>query len=112
VKVYTSIRSRPGRQAQRNAGLRDLGALRDREGRRLQPKVFLLADQGFDAYSTFDRDRRELVEQKPDMVQRFVDASIVGLVQLHLCDNRAANALIKRHNPELPTSSWPIRSPR
>jgi len=43
-----------------------------------RPKVFLLADQGFSSYSTLIETRRDLVEKKPDIVQRFVDASIVG----------------------------------
>ena len=45
---------------------------------RVAPKVFLLADQGFDDYSTLLETRRELVDKKPDLVQRFVDASIIG----------------------------------
>src|SRR5579883_783981 len=40
-----------------------------------KPKVFLLADQGFNAYSTLIETRRDLVKQKPDLVQRFVDLS-------------------------------------
>ena len=49
-----------------------------------KPKVFLLADQGFDAYSTLIETRRDLVEKKPDLVQRFVDASIIGWYNYHL----------------------------
>jgi NitT/TauT family transport system substrate-binding protein len=66
-----------------------------------KPKVFLLADQGFDAYSTLIETRRDLVEKKPELVQRFVDASIVGWYNYLYGDNRAANALIRRHNPEM-----------
>jgi NitT/TauT family transport system substrate-binding protein len=66
-----------------------------------KPKVFLLADQGFDAYSTLIETRRELVEKKPELVQRFVDASIVGWYNYIYGDNRAANALIKKDNPEI-----------
>jgi len=65
------------------------------------PKVFLLADQGFSAYSTLLETRRELVEKKPDLVQRFVDASIVGWYNYLYHDNGAANALIKKQNPEM-----------
>src|SRR5436309_9058379 len=43
-----------------------------------KPKVFLLADEGFNSYSTLIETRRDLVTQKPDLVQRFVDASIIG----------------------------------
>jgi len=66
-----------------------------------KPKIFLIADQGFDSYSTLIETRRELVEKRPDLVQRFVDASIIGWYNYIYGDNRAANALIKRHNPEM-----------
>src|SRR6185312_7084731 len=45
---------------------------------KFKPKIFLLADQGFNTYSTLIETRRDLVEKKPDLVQRFVDASIIG----------------------------------
>jgi len=65
------------------------------------PEVFLLADQGFSAYSTLIETRRELVDKKPDLVQRFVDATIVGWYNYVYGDNSAANALIKKQNPEM-----------
>jgi NitT/TauT family transport system substrate-binding protein len=65
------------------------------------PKIFLLADQGFDSYSTLIETRRELVAKRPDLVQRFVDASIIGWTRYLYGDNAAANALIKRDNPEM-----------
>jgi NitT/TauT family transport system substrate-binding protein len=66
-----------------------------------KPKVFLLADQGFDAYSTLIETRRDLVANKPALVQRFVDASVIGWYNYIYGDNRTANALIKRNNPEM-----------
>jgi NitT/TauT family transport system substrate-binding protein len=66
-----------------------------------KPKVFLLADYGFDTYSTTIETRRELVEKKPDMVQRFVEASILGWYNYLYGYNAAANVLIKRDNPEM-----------
>jgi NitT/TauT family transport system substrate-binding protein len=66
-----------------------------------KPKLFLLADQGFNTYSTLIETRRELVEKKPDMVRRFVEASIIGWYNYIYHDNSAANALIKRDNPEM-----------
>ena len=65
------------------------------------PKMFLLADQGFSAYSTLIETRRELVEKKPDLVQRFVDASIIGWMNYIYGDNRPGNAAIKKQNPEM-----------
>jgi NitT/TauT family transport system substrate-binding protein len=65
------------------------------------PKVFLLADQGFNAYSTLIETRRDVVAKKPDLVQRFVDASIIGWYRYLYGDNRAANEMIKKLNPEM-----------
>ncbi|MBV1697726.1 MAG: ABC transporter substrate-binding protein [Hyphomicrobiales bacterium] len=66
-----------------------------------RPKIFLLADEGFSDYSTLIETRRELVERKPDLVQRFVDASIIGWYNYIYGDNAAANILIKQQNPEM-----------
>jgi NitT/TauT family transport system substrate-binding protein len=65
------------------------------------PEVFLLADQGFSAYSTLIETRRDLVDKKPDVVQRFVDASIIGWYTYLYGNNGAANAVIKKQNPEM-----------
>jgi NitT/TauT family transport system substrate-binding protein len=66
-----------------------------------KPRLFLIADYGFNAYSTLIETRRDLVEKKPDLVQRFVDASVIGWYNYLYGDNKAANALIKKHNPEI-----------
>ena len=68
---------------------------------KFKPKIFLLADQGFSTYSTLIETRRDLVEKKPDLVQRFVDASAIGWYNYLYGDNKPANALIKKHNPEM-----------
>jgi NitT/TauT family transport system substrate-binding protein len=68
---------------------------------KFKPKVFLLADEGFSGYSTLVETRSELVKTKPDLVQRFVDASIIGWYNYIYGDNSAANALIKSQNPEM-----------
>jgi len=66
-----------------------------------KPKVFLLADYGFNSYSTLIETRRDLVDRKPEMVQRFVDASIIGWYHYLYGDNRPGNDLIKKQNPEM-----------
>jgi NitT/TauT family transport system substrate-binding protein len=66
-----------------------------------EPKVFLLADEGLAGYSTLIETRRDLVDKKPDLVQRFVDASTIGWYNYLYHDNSAANALIKQQNPEM-----------
>jgi NitT/TauT family transport system substrate-binding protein len=75
-------------------------AIEQRAG--FKPRLFLLADQGFDAYSTLIETRRDLIAKRPDLVQRFVDASIIGWYNYLYHDNGAANALIRKHNPDMP----------
>ncbi|MEO0457510.1 MAG: ABC transporter substrate-binding protein [Cyanobacteria bacterium P01_A01_bin.114] len=65
-----------------------------------EPVVFLLADYGYDPYSTTIETRKELVEQDPDLVQRFVDASIKGWYS-YLENPEPGNELIKEANPEM-----------
>jgi NitT/TauT family transport system substrate-binding protein len=66
-----------------------------------KPGVILLADYGFNAYSTLIETRRDLIDKKPDLVQRFVDASIIGWYHYLYGDNSAGNAMIKKLNPEM-----------
>ncbi len=66
-----------------------------------RPKIFLLADYGFDTYSTLIETRRDLVENKPDLVRRFVEASILGWYHFLYDDNAPARALIRKDNPEM-----------
>jgi NitT/TauT family transport system substrate-binding protein len=66
-----------------------------------KPKVFLIADYGFNSYSTLIETRRDLVEKKPDLVQRFVDASAIGWYHYIYGDSGPGNALIKKQNPEM-----------
>ena len=68
---------------------------------RFKPKIFLIAEQGWGSYSTLIETRRDLVANKPDLVQRFVDASAIGWTNYLYGDNAAANARIKRDNPEM-----------
>jgi NitT/TauT family transport system substrate-binding protein len=66
-----------------------------------KPTIMLLADYGFNGYSTLVETRRELTEQKPDLVQRFVDASIIGWYNYLYGDSKPGNAMIKKLNPEM-----------
>ncbi len=68
---------------------------------RFKPKIFLLADYGFNTYSTLIETRRELADKKPDLVRRFVEASIIGWYNYLYGNNKPANAIIKQHNPEM-----------
>jgi NitT/TauT family transport system substrate-binding protein len=71
-----------------------------REGS-FEPVVHLLADHGFDTYSTLIEARAETIRNRPDLVQRFVDASILGWISYLYADRRAAHAAMLRDNPEL-----------
>jgi NitT/TauT family transport system substrate-binding protein len=66
-----------------------------------KPGIILLADYGFNTYSTLIETRGDLIDKKPDLVQRFVDASLIGWYNYLYGDNAAANAMIKKLNPEM-----------
>lgn len=66
------------------------------------PPLLLIADAGFSAYQTTIAIGRKLATEKRDLIQRFVDATLEGWAQ-YLKGGpaiEAANALIKRVNPE------------
>ena len=65
-----------------------------------KPVVMLLADAGYQPYATTIKTTKEMVEKNPDLVQRFVDASIKGWYS-YLENPEPANQLIKKDNPEM-----------
>lgn len=67
----------------------------------LKAKIFLLADHGFDTYSTTIETRKDLVEKSPKVVECFVNGSALGWVNYLYGDNKAANEMIKKDNPEM-----------
>jgi NitT/TauT family transport system substrate-binding protein len=66
-----------------------------------EPKVFLLADAGYDPYSTTIMAMKPWVDENKDIAKRFVEASIIGWYNYLYGDNTAANELIKTENPEM-----------
>ncbi len=68
---------------------------------KFKPNIFLLADYGFDTYATTIEVHTDTIEKNPGLVQRFVDASAIGWYNYLYGDNKAANALIKKDNPEM-----------
>ena len=66
-----------------------------------KPLVFLLADQGYDPYSTTIETTKDYLAKHADIVQRFIDASTIGWYNYLYGDNSAANALIKKDNPDM-----------
>ena len=67
----------------------------------VKPVVLLLADAGYSSYGSLIQTSDKLVREKPDLVQRFVDASIEGWYSYLYGDPAPGNALIKRDNPEM-----------
>ena len=68
---------------------------------KFKPVVHLLADHGFSTYSTLIEARADMVRNQPDLVRRFVDASIRGWDNYLYADRSAANAMMRKENPEL-----------
>jgi NitT/TauT family transport system substrate-binding protein len=66
-----------------------------------QPVVLLMADVGFKGYASMIATSDKKIEQQPDLVQRFVDASIEGWYSYLYGDPAPGNALIKQANPEM-----------
>ena len=69
----------------------------------VNPVVHLLADAGFDNYQTTINISRKMVEEKKDLVQRFVNASLEGWAEYMKGGPaiEAANAMIKKDNPDM-----------
>jgi NitT/TauT family transport system substrate-binding protein len=67
----------------------------------IKPVVLLMADYGYTSYAAIIQTSAKLVREKPDLVQRFVDASIEGWYSYMYGDPAPGNALIKKDNPEM-----------
>jgi NitT/TauT family transport system substrate-binding protein len=72
----------------------------EKEGK-IKPVVLLMADAGYDTYSTTIETSQKLVRENPDLVQRFVDATAEGWYSYLYGDPAKGNALIKRDNSEM-----------
>jgi len=68
---------------------------------KFKPVAHLLADHAFSTYSTVIEVRTDTLKAKPELVQRFVDASIVGCVNCLYGKRAAANAMMIKDNPEM-----------
>jgi len=67
-----------------------------------KPVVLMLADAGYAGYGNIVTTSTKLVNEKPDVVQRFIDASIEGWYSYLYGDPAPANRLIRQDNPEMP----------
>ena len=66
-----------------------------------KPVVHLLADNGWSTYSTLIETRQDMVKNKPEVVRKFVEASMIGWYNYLYGDNKLANAEIKKINPDI-----------
>lgn len=66
----------------------------------VKTKFFLFADEGYPPYGTSIVSSNKLVAEKPELVQRFVRASIEGW-KSYLANPAPGNVLIKRDNPKM-----------
>lgn len=70
-----------------------------------KPDLWLLADNGYTSYSTTIQTLADTIANKPDVVKCFVDGSIKGWYNYLYGDNAAANAMIKKDNPDMSDES-------
>lgn len=67
----------------------------------LKPKVFLLADEGYPGYATMVLATDAMIAKNPAAVKAFVEASAKGWQDYLTGDPTAADALIRKDNPEM-----------
>ena len=67
----------------------------------VKPVVLLLADAGYSSYGGLIETSQKLAHDKPELVQRFVNASIEGWYSYLYGDPAPGDALIKRDNSEM-----------
>lgn len=67
----------------------------------VKPVVLIMADVGYSPYSTPIDTTTKTVAEKPDLVQRFINATIEGWKNYLAGDVGAANAQIKKENPDM-----------
>jgi NitT/TauT family transport system substrate-binding protein len=72
-----------------------------KEQAHFEPVVLLMADAGFKGYASMIATSDKKIEQQPDLVKRFVNASIEGWYSYLYGDPTPGNALIKQANPEM-----------
>lgn len=67
----------------------------------IKPEVYLLSDEGYPSYAAIILARNALISEQPEMVRRFVAASIKGWESYIYANPAAANRLILADNPDM-----------
>ncbi len=66
-----------------------------------KPLTFSLAEAGWSTYGMVIETRKDMVEKKPDVVKRFVEASNIGWYNYLYGNRKAADDLIRQSNPDI-----------
>jgi NitT/TauT family transport system substrate-binding protein len=67
----------------------------------MAPMVFPLADEGYPGYANMVLVPQRWIDEHPEAVQDFVDATIEGWMHYLYGDPSAGNALIRKDNPDM-----------
>ena len=65
------------------------------------PKIFLLSDYGYPSYGAMILARNDLIEERPEIVKAFVEASIIGWKKYIYENPEEGNKLILNENSEM-----------
>jgi NitT/TauT family transport system substrate-binding protein len=65
------------------------------------PNVFLIADNGYSSYATTIETMQATIDERPEVVECFVDGSLTGWYNYLYGDSAAADELIKEANPDM-----------
>lgn len=68
---------------------------------RIDPQIFLLSDYGYPGYAAMVLASNAMIEDKPEIVSAFVEASIEGWAHYLYGDASPADKLIKNVNPDM-----------
>ena len=72
----------------------------EREGG-FQPDIWLLSDAGFTTYATTVETMQNTIDERPEAVKCFVEASAIGWANYLYGDPGEANKLIRQANPDM-----------
>ena len=72
----------------------------EREGG-FEPNIFLIADYGFNSYATTVEAMQQTIDERPEVVECFVDGSALGWYTYLYGDRSAGDAAILDANPEM-----------
>ena len=72
-----------------------------KEAAGFDPVVLLVADAGFTGYASLIAVSDKKIKEQPDLVKRFIDASLEGWASYLYGDSAPGDALIRKENPEM-----------